>query len=96
MSKHCHVHECQHEVVKFCKSCRDIYCVSCKKTWEEPCTKTHYWTNTPLYWPYITYTSQSGCITRDINNMDISYTDTASSTSNVYDDGHKVTCSNHE
>ncbi len=38
---HCCEHECKHDQVKYCQGCKNVYCVSCKQKWEEPCTKAH-------------------------------------------------------
>lgn len=90
MSNHCHEHECKHEELKYCKSCKDIYCIVCKKTWEEPCTRMHYsnqyWYHTPFYGntnPSITWPGN--------NPLDPSYTTTTSSTAVFSAD----TCKNH-
>ena len=50
--KHCQDHnKCEHKQVKYCKACRDIYCVQCKMVWAEPCTQVHYpFTYYPTYY----------------------------------------------
>ncbi len=41
---------CEHKNVKFCKDCRNVYCMTCKREWDfEPCKQNHY----PLNYPYI-------------------------------------------
>jgi hypothetical protein len=47
MMAHDHGHRCvcEHERVRYCRSCRTVYCEDCKQEW----------VTRPTYWPYVTY-----------------------------------------
>lgn len=57
--------ECQHEEMKYCKTCDLTYCKKCLREWGT-CRQTHYFTyvQPTTIWPYISpYITTTGSIT---------------------------------
>lgn len=54
--------ECQHEEMKYCKTCDLSYCKKCLREWGA-CRLNHFYTYYPqpaTFWPYTTTTSTAG------------------------------------
>lgn len=48
-----HDHDCRHERIRYCFTCRKPYCADCLREWEDPCQRSHY---DPFIWQYSTKT----------------------------------------
>lgn len=62
MKHNCIVSKCQHESVKYCKTCLNVYCEDCNETWATPCMLNHYYYTDPIYPTYPWYITTSNNI----------------------------------